>query len=390
MSSKHWILTNRPVGRRKNAGGTFEERILDEESEALPVFRVASFSPAKKGERAFEKLEDRVQVVEDGYPSSYERLRTAPDARSLAATQRMFFEIYEEMKAAPRSKKDTLFFIHGFNYSWPDALTHLQKLHELYVKPRTSPIGRIVYFTWPSWGSLRRYHKDQAIARPSGQLLGRVFGKTVRFYRDFFESRGDDGSHDPDFCGGRIHLAVHSMGAEVLTEMVRFIQPYKFLDLAMFGEVLILNGDTGWRALERKRPLSFLPDLAERIHVYNHASDDALRLSEWTKNNEKRLGRHGPRDIKRLPPRTIVVDCSTLNGGAPSGARSDSAMVAMARRVLNIDSKVTAKERLLDHWGYLNRPEVLLDIHAVLRGESSAEIDGRLRRSSRLFELEEA
>ncbi len=394
MTTQHWILTNRPVGRRKNAGGTFEERILDEQNESLPVFRIAKFSPGKKGERDFERLEDRVEVIEDGYPSSYERLRTSPDARSLAATQRMFFEMYEDMKAAPKGKKDTLFFIHGFNYSWPDALAHLQKLHELYVKPRSSPIGRIVYFTWPSWGSLRSYRKDQEIARPSGQLLGRVFGKTVRFYRDFFEpcSEDEDGEHgeDHEFCGGRIHLAAHSMGAQVLTEMVRFIRPYKFLDLALFGEVLILNGDAGWRSLERKKPLSYLPDIAERIHIYNHDSDDALRISEWTKNHEKRLGRHGPRSLDLLPPRTLVVDCSDLNGAPETKGKTDSSMLSMARRVLNIDSKVKAKERLFDHWGYMNRPEVLLDIHRVLRGESSAEIKGRQRRSGRLYKLKES
>ena len=387
MSTQHWILTNRPVGRRKNAGGTFEERIQDEQNESMPVFRIASFSPGKKGERNFERLEDRVEVIEDGYPSSYESLRSVPDGRSLAASKRMFFEMYEDMKAAPKSKKDTLFFIHGFNYGWPDALTHLQRLHELYVKPRTSPIGRIVYFTWPSWGSLRSYRKDQEIARPSGQLLGRVFGKTVRFYRDFFEPRADKGGEDPEFCGGRIHLAAHSMGSQVLAEMVRFIHPYKFLDLALFGEVLILNGDIGWRALERKRPLSFLPDIAERVHIYNHQSDDALRISEWTKNHEKRLGRHGPRSLDRLPPRTLVVDCSDLNGSAPNKSKGDSTMLSSARRILNIDSKVKAKERLFDHWGYLNRPEVLADIHSVLRGESSDEIEGRERRSRRLYRL---
>ncbi len=390
MTMQHWILTNRPVGRRKNAGGTFEERILDEQNESLPVFRLASFSPAKKGERDFERLEDRVEVIEDGYPSSYESLRFTEDARSLAATQRMFLEMYEDMKAAPKSKQDTLFFIHGFNYSWPDALTHLQKLHEIYVKPRTSPIGRIVYFTWPSWGSLLKYQKDQEIARPSGQLLGRVFGKTVRFYRDFFKPCKNGDSEDPEYCGGRIHLAAHSMGVQVLTEMVRFIRPYKFLDLALFGEVLLLNGDAGWRSLERKRPLSYLPDIAERIHVYNHESDDALRISGWTKNSEKRLGRLGPRSLDLLPPRTLVVDCSDLNGSSPAKPKSDSAMLAVARRVLNMDSKVKAKERLFDHWGYLNRPEVVADIYQVLKGVSSAEIEGRAPRSERLFRLEES
>ncbi|MEM8710642.1 MAG: alpha/beta fold hydrolase, partial [Planctomycetota bacterium] len=369
--------------------GGYEESIIDEKHEALPVFRNATFEHGRKRTQSFDALEKRVEVVEDGYPSSYERLRTHPDLRSLAATQRMFLDLYRCMEAAPENGKDTLFFIHGFNYSWTDALVHLQKLHELYVAPKSSPIGRIVYFTWPSWGSLRRYRKDQEIARPSGQLLGRVFGKTVRFYKDFFGEGGrDDTDPRPAFCGGRIHLMAHSMGAQVLTEMVRFIRPYAFLDLPIFGEVLILNADESWRGLEKDRPLFHLPDLAGRIHVYNHESDDALRISEWTKNAEKRLGRHGPRDLNKIPPRTLVVDCSDLNGSARPNETSDSAMLEMARRVLEVENKVDAKERLFDHWGYLNRPEVLLDIHAVLRGESSSEMKKtRERRSERLFRL---
>ncbi|MEO0651278.1 MAG: alpha/beta hydrolase [Planctomycetota bacterium] len=389
MAAQHWILTNREVGRKRTQGGGFEERILDREREALPVFRVAAYAPTdvargsvKSEEEWFETLERGVEVVPDDFVDDYRGVAANAEATSLAASKRMFLDLYQTMRDAPEAKRDTLFFIHGFNYTWPSALAHLQRLHEIYVAPPQSPIGRIVYFTWPSWGSLRKYSRDQEIALPSGQLLGRVFSKTVRFYRDFFSPDTRGGDPRPAFCGGRIHLAAHSMGNQVLEEFIRSIRHFDFFDLALFGEVVLLNADEDWTALEPTRPLHGLPALAERIHVYNHTSDDALRASEWTKNSEKRLGRHGPRDLATLPPRTKVVDCSKLSGSSDD---PDDAMLAVAKQVLG--DQVGARERLVDHWGYMCRPEVVKDLYQVLAAVPSSEIDGRQQRSDRLFRL---
>jgi esterase/lipase superfamily enzyme len=381
----HWIMTNREV-RRKRVNAHYEERIIGPTHEPLPTFRVATFTPGAPGERNPDALEFGVEVVPDEFFDSYASVQPDADATSLAASKRMFLDLYQSMRDAPEGKKDALFFIHGFNYSWRDALLHLQRLCEIYVEPDTSPIGRIVYFTWPSWGKLRKYKSDQEIALPSGRLLGRVFAKTVQFYSDFFTPNDRSEDERPAFCGGRIHLAAHSMGNQVLEEFLRAVRPFRFLDLALFGEVLLLNADEDWTALELGRPMFELPEMSERIHVYNHNSDDALRVSEWTKNSEKRLGRHGPRDLTALPPRTKVVDCSDLRG-VVGVVPDDDPMLQTAVDVLGGMRRVNARERMFDHWGYLNRPEVVADVHAVLRGESSSTIARRERKSDRLYEL---
>ena len=242
-------------------------------------------------------------------------------------------------------------------------------------------MSQVLFFSWPSRGKITHYPSDQRVAQPSGALLGRVFGKAVQFHQEFFAPRRDR----PDLCGRSVHLAAHSMGNQVLREFVRSIEDYEYLRLGLFGEVLMLNADADWTALEPGEPLHGLPDYAQRIHVYNHFSDDALAISELTKNERKRLGRHGPRDLKLLPPRSIVVDCSHLDG-SKRGGPADSKDIAAAARVLGRDS-VSTRERMFDHWGYLNRREVIADIYQVLRGTSANVIDGRVARDDRLFRL---
>lgn len=296
------------------------------------------------------------------------------------------------------------FFLHGFNFSWADCLRHLHTLHQLYVEPASSPISRIVYFSWPSFGTLFRYHDDQAIAQPCGALLGRLFSKVVRFYADFFTAAGPAAagmlgsaaaaaagttvglSSRPKFCGRKVHIAAHSMGNQVLQEFIRSIRDYTHLRVPIFGEAVMLNADIAWSCLEQSQPLYTLPEFCDRLTVYNHNSDDALFVSESTKNNEKRLGRHGPRDRRVIASRTAVVDCSDL-GSPPKKPAMDAQMAARAEASI-ADLQVSSRERLFDHWGYLSRKEVILDLHRVLRGISQSDMDNfREQRGDNIFRL---
>lgn len=397
----HWIITNRHVEFDAAAG---REVVKDhdrqgERIEALPTFRVAKYSPA--GLPAKPKaadIEGAVEFVKDTMEPGYESLTTDTDATTLPGSQQMFKSLYDQMCGQPQGKGDTLFFIHGFNYTWPDALVNMHRIVEIYSSHAHTPVTQVVFFTWPSWGALRKYWKDQQIAAPSGQLLGRIFGKLVRFYADFFDP--DKRKKDrPDLCHQKIHIGAHSMGNQVLREFMRSIVDYDYLRHPVFGEALLLNADVEWTALNPGEPLGELATYSDRVHVYNHASDDALRHSSLVKNpGEKRLGQYGPVSIDTgvLPPRTIVVDCSSIKPGiaepaAPAPGRAASARehaagvldavpdgeaVSAAARILDT-TKTDIRERLFDHWGYLHRPEVIADIWQVLAGKASGAIEGR-------------
>ncbi|GAB4224525.1 MAG: hypothetical protein Kow0062_26470 [Acidobacteriota bacterium] len=382
-ATRHFVVTNRSTARRRR-GGRLVEYVDDRAHRALPVFRVARFAPfARPPGRAADDdaFTARVSLVPDAFVESYEGLDPGDDPDRHPGTRCLFLELYQRMSRAPEGKGDALFFIHGFNTDWPASLRLLQRLHELYVTPASSPVSVIVMFSWPSYGSLLRYPSDQRTARESGQLLGRLMAKLAQFHRDFFEPRPGGA---PPHCGRQIHLAAHSMGNQVLEALFEAIGRAEDARGPFLGEALLLSADVDWTALDPGRPLHGLPDVCDRVHVYNHDSDDALRISETFKNREKRLGRHGPRDLRRLPPRTLVVDASDLR--LPAGRPPRDAFAPTAEAIVAARTSST-RERLFDHWGYLYRPEVIADIRAVLRCEPSAKIRGRERKDERLFRL---
>lgn len=414
---QHWIITNRIVPDSAETGHDVQTPDCQKDRVGgLPVFRVATFAAPLPLSPTDEQLMSAVRFVPDTFIGGYDRLRRMsglldssdePDLSGLPGTLRMFAKLYNAMRNAPEGKGDALVFIHGFNYSWADSLRHLHSLVRVYARPDASPVSHIIYFTWPSWGSRLRYPSDQEIAQPAGLNFGRLFGKVVQFYRDAFIPERPEAPDDPTtrpltFCGRRLHIAAHSMGNQVLEEFMRSIVGVESLKAPIFGQTLLLNADEDWTALEPGRPLHELPGYSDRIHVYNHRSDDALLISEATKNSERRLGRHGPRSMSDsvLSDRTVVVDCSKLHLARRSKVKREPAMTDAARVATKaaadrfyetaqsvLEGSDNARERSYDHWGYLHRPEVVADVYHVLRGVSSSEIPGRDRKEARRYSL---
>jgi esterase/lipase superfamily enzyme len=364
-----YIVTNRKVDTRREGDRLIETIRNDGRERALPVFRIATVELDAR-----DPKKDKVELVPDEFVESYDDMAPDVPLDRVFGTRRMFLDLYRRMSEARGRKGDTLSVIHGFQYTFEATLEHVRKLHDVYIRPSDSSIAHLVYFSWPSCGSLTDYRDDQVDAIESGKLLGRLFRKTRQFFAEFFGNKEEPRN---EFCGYRIHLAAHSMGGQVLQYMINDMNNYPADPFSLFGEVLLLNADADWNLLEPGRALHRLHEYCERTHIYNNYSDDALWISQHTKNFVKRLGRHGPSDLDTLPPRTIVVDCSDLR---IKGTKTEliSRKDPFAARTAEITGqKVPTRERLLDHWGYLYRPEVIADIKAVLAQTSSSAISGR-------------
>ncbi len=311
--------------------------------EALPVFRVASYDLA---ERRYELLPDRIVA---NYPALIRA--THADGAARVGSLQMMRSLRERM-AEPAADRagDVLFFVHGFDYTLADALTEAHELHRRYVDPEDSPIAHLVIFSWPSRGEKLSYGSDSADAQRSGLLLARVFDRLCLFLRAQVEL-----GEEP--CRRRIHLAAHSMGAQVIEHFASALSPLERGQGAILSEVALLAADVGWDALELGRPLARLVDLCRRLTVYSNESDDALRVSAWTKHGARRLGLCGPRDMRRIPGRAVVVDTSDAEcaDGAP----------AMAE--------------FADHWDHRWKAALIGDLTAVFSGQRSAKISGRER-----------
>lgn len=336
-----FILSNRQVQKDRFRN--------DGKEQARPTFRIA------KAEIAEESVS--YEILPDSFEQHYDRLAqdlrkesqgSSPRTSPRKGTAQMFGQLYQEMRDYQGSQGDLLFFIHGFANSFEDNLQHIRKLHRLYVEPSNSPVSHLVYLSWPSQSSkILTYSDDQRDAQVTGQVLSRIYSKLLEFFQQLFQV--EDQAH----CGHQVHMAAHSMGNQVLMHLLESV-PQRQLR-PVIGEVLLLHSDVPDTVYEPGEPFQKLHRLASRTHIYTHQSDDALALSHFTKNGNKRLGKRGPSRMKDLPEDTFRVEVSRL--------RADESL----------------RERLFDHWGYLESPGQIEDIKAVFRGEEENQIEGRVR-----------
>lgn len=261
-------------------------------------------------------------------------------------TAKLFIDLYENL-ISYKERADVLFYIHGFDYSLTDEIKHMQQLKKIYLDNSDSPIKHLIYFSWPTKANYD-YEEDQNDTIISGQLLGRLFGKVRQFYTQKFKM------DKQQRCRNRIHLAVHSMGNQVLSHFVEAVTDS--IAFPLFSEILLLNSDVDWRIFEKEQAFSRLIKFGERIHIYINRSDDALRISRLSKNFHQRLGSRGPSNLDTLPPETFIVDTTDVNAYNPN---------------------ISLKERTLDHWGYLERQAVIGDIINVFLGIDEDDIATR-------------
>jgi len=122
----------------------------------------------------------------------------------------LFKDLQKRMK---ENKRNCLFFIHGFNVNFIDALKAAEKLRKKYNV-------EIVLFTWPAKGAgegkkmpgegflgLLNYRKDKRIASVSAPHLAKSL-KRLGQYFEWNRQNGED-------CGQSMNLLCHSMGAYV-------------------------------------------------------------------------------------------------------------------------------------------------------------------------------
>jgi esterase/lipase superfamily enzyme len=257
--------------------------------------------------------------------------------------------LFEELHAAGNKAKTEahiLVFVHGFNNDLQGALTTMADLHKLYVEPKDSPVERIVMFTWPARGELQKYRDDARDAVKSGYAMARSFQLMTGFFHDLImEAYKERKDPEKALCGQKIHLMCHSMGNRVFESMLDELQRKGIRPHSVFGEILLMAADVDDDSMAPGKALSTAIQLGERVHVYYHNGDQALGISERTKNAFNRLGRWGVRRTIELPDDVYQADVTYIND------------------VKNL------RERAGNHWYYLHSPSVVRDVIEVLNGK---------------------
>jgi esterase/lipase superfamily enzyme len=270
-----------------------------------------------------------------------EVLQTASAADQVFGSRELFGQVMRKMA---KHSRDTLIYVHGFGFSFEDAIRRSAALKLKYSAG--NPIN-VFAFTWPGDGKMIpfvSYYSDRSDARNSGMAMARTF----LFMKDFL---GRMRLSDQAFCNQRLHVLAHSMGNYALRHGLQGIRNELSDKIPrIFDNIILAAADEDDDAFELDDKFRKLPRLARRVHIYFSPHDRALLISDKTKRNPDRLGSDGPRLIDDLPRKVVLIDC---------------------REVDHAEGDIQV------HQYYRLKREVVEDISAVLAGTAPEDIDHR-------------
>lgn len=244
-------------------------------------------------------------------------------------------ELMDEIRGSMKSQeRDTLIYVHGFNNSFKDAITHARELkNELKANGQEMNVG---VFTWPADGATiipRRlrlksaYYSDRADADASGPALARFILKATDFVR------GIEAEHR---CERDLHIMFHSMGHHVMESALRYAR--QFLPRRMpklFKNAFLMAADVDADAMERPDKLATLREFARQTHIYFNENDEVLTASEEHKQDIERLGRIGPEHPLALPSDITLINTTGVSGREHSQHRKTPVVQEDIQRVLD-------------------------------------------------------
>ncbi len=273
-----------------------------------------------------------------------EKLVTDPARLTLAPSSRLGSR---DIMARIRRKMEkhgrpTVVFVHGYNVSFAEAVQSAARLKRN-LKPHADGKGvNVVLYSWPSDGKMTpflAYSSDRRDAAAAGPAFARGFLKLADFLK---------GLTSDEECKESVHLVAHSMGNYVLRHAVQeIVRQHPGRPPRVFDQVFMMAADEDDDAFEHEHKLRPLPRLCQRANVYFNNNDLAMAISDKTKGNPDRLGEHGPRVPRGVPGKVTMVDCTPVASG------------------------------LVQHSYFLDTPEVVSDILAVLSGRTPDGIGGR-------------
>lgn len=263
--------------------------------------------------------------------------------RMLLGSEQAFASLRGSMK---NGHADTIFSIHGFNYSFEDAICRTAQLKDwLGAVPRNW-----ILFTWPSDGRaepFKSYKSDRKDAEASGAAMARGILKAADYVRSLSREQQ---------CERRIHIIAHSMGNYVLRHAIQEMR--RFVGRALpriFDQIILFAPDEDSDALELEHKLGPLEHLGRRTTLYYNMQDVALWISDLSKANPNRLGDIGPSNRSVLPANFSLINASAA-------------------------AAMEGEEDATRHQYYRINKSVRDDILAVLDGEDDATIGKTLKK----------
>lgn len=344
-----YIISNREVVKDKGK----EVFSNDGKKAALPNFRIAECKVSADNKKiSYSLLND---LTDPDYSKIIEVIENRLSKDQLGGTEYLFYDLYISMKQGGKPNSDVLFFIHGYQTTYEEELQHILKLKELYLGDNSN-VKHLIYLSWPTSNSkILTYWSDKEDSIITGQALSRIYLKLNKFFYTMFKK------YEQENCKQKIHIMSHSMGNQVLKQMMGSLNE-KYI-IPFVGEIILLHADVSADSFESNQPFTKLHKLGQRTHIYIHKGDDALTISTTTKNLSKRLGKAGPSNIKELSQSTFIVD---VTGITYDKTKKEPFYTEIMQNVI-------------DHWGYLTSSQEINDIIKIINGEDERRVVNRKR-----------
>jgi len=179
----------------------------------------------------------------------------------------------------PTGNDETILYVHGYNENLAESSYRLSQVAWDYQIP-----APVVAFSWPS------------AAVPGGYVYDR---DSVIFARDDLERLLVDLTKD----GRRVFIMAHSMGSQLVMEVLRQISIGNSMDLARISGVALVQPDIDEEVFERQAER--IDPLPQPFAIFVAETDVALRISAWLTGRIRRLG--SIRDPEKLGDLPVVV-----------------------------------------------------------------------------------
>jgi len=198
-------------------------------------------------------------------------------------------------------KNRLLFYIHGM---WGGRRVNFNKAYKLmsraYIDHEDSDIARMVSLKWP--GNKMEYKQNKKTLYSISDTISEV---VLRFL-DALHIQ-DVGYEDN---GNRVDLIAHSLGTELLKEVVVYASENDKVD-RYFDQVIVAAPDWDIDVFSIDSSLYELEHMANRTHVYYSTRDMTLSISR-NLNKQSRFGLDGPTENLKLPDNVYAVNVTNV------------------------------------------------------------------------------
>lgn len=315
-TTRHYIFSNR------NYAWQFDNEVLLDDWDTQDPYctRFAFYDVANDVIEVIPELKGENEIDKKNSAIQYSNL---VDNEKLKGSQKFLMELYKDIKHEYDSGNDThnqtLIFVFGFWVSQSKSIEFLKQMHTKYIADKNSPFKRIIMYSWPSQTGkimpekigMLNWNQTLDRTKACGNILSNFHEKLFRFGQQFIKKQ-DKHFYENVFLHN-FSIMSQSMGNQVFGFFVKKITRYKKAELLKLKQAFMMAPDLDHDVFEPGNILENVERIAEKVFVFYKSDDSALALGRFLFAIKDRLGKDGPRKLKKIPANVLPVNAGKVN-----------------------------------------------------------------------------